>query len=277
MEKLLIIDGSYLLFQSFYGMPRPIRSKGGERIEAAICFLGILGKTIKELKPDFVYVIFDGETELKRKDEYEDYKTNRIDYSLLDVEENPYAQLPLIQSMLDFYQIAYSETKDMEGDDFIAGIVNRYKNSLDIYISSGDRDFFQLICDNVKVFAYRGKLSKIWDKAAIIEKYGFDPKYFATYKALIGDQSDNIKGIKGIGPKSATKLILEHGSLDEIFEHIDNIKQRELLLNFKELCYKNLQIIRLDNANPLELNLADCKKYCENINAIKYLKENNLL
>ena len=106
MKKLLIIDGSSLLFQSFYGMPNQIKNKDGKRVEAVICFVGILQKTIKAISPDKLLVVFDGENNLVRREVNVDYKSNRIDYTVLDSEDTPFPQLEIIKQVLT--QINYS-------------------------------------------------------------------------------------------------------------------------------------------------------------------------
>ena len=259
MNKLLIIDGSALLFQSFYGMPNKIINNKGQYVEAVVCFTGIMLKTIKQVNPHKVLILFDGETHLYRQDIDENYKSNRIDYSKVEDCDNPYAQLDLIKRVLDHLRFAWIETSDCEADDMIASIVNDYKTMLEIVISSPDKDFYQLIDDNVGVFTYRGKVSKLWTRQEIINKYGFDAGCFASFKALIGDKSDNIKGIKGIGYKTAIRLIQGYGNINEIFENINNINPRvaQLLTPNKQLIYQNYKIIELFSKKGL-VKLPDC-------------------
>ena len=222
MNKLLLIDGSQLLFQSFYGMPNKIFNRSGVQIEAVICFAGILRKTIAEINPTHLLVVFDGERKLERKEIDESYKAGRIDYSLVEDTDSPFTQLPLIKQVLNYYNINWVETTYKEADDFIAGICNKYSHDYKIVISSSDKDFLQLIDDNVNVFVYRGKLSMLYTPETFEQRFGFSATSYLHYKCLIGDSSDNVKGIKGIGTKTATNLIKEYSSLQKIMKTLLN-------------------------------------------------------
>ena len=203
MKKLLIVDGSALLFQSFFGMPRQITAKSGERIEAVICFFGILRKTIETVGADMVFVVFDGENELARQEIDEDYKANRPDLG----ENNPFGQLALIRRGLSDCGIKNIETEGLEADDFIAGMVRAAAGQVEIVISSPDKDFWQLINETTSVFTYRGKVSKHQTQDAFFTQFGFSASLYNLYKSLTGDPSDNVLGIAGIGSKRATELI----------------------------------------------------------------------
>ncbi len=278
MKKLLIVDGSSLLFQSFYGMPNKIQNQKGQYVEAVICFLGIMLKTIAMLKPSHLFVAFDGENMLERKDVDSDYKANRKDFSNVDDVDNPFLQLEIIKTVLNHLNIQWFETVNCEADDLIASIVNDYKNQFEIIISSQDKDFFQLISTNVSVFVYRGKISKRWTLEEIKNKYGFDAKHFSTFKSLVGDNSDNIKGIKGIGAVSATKLIKEFGNLHNIFENENQINERlkHLLLNDKEKAFLNFKIIELHSKTNL-MKLPNCEFNLPQVSSTTILKDLNIL
>ena len=253
MKKLLIIDGSALLFQSFYGMPRKIVNNKGQNVEAVICFVGILFKTIAMHSADELLIVFDGENDLARKEIDDQYKSNRQDYSCVEDQDNPFLQLETIKLVLDHLGFKWQETIGCEGDDFIASIVNDNKKQCNIVISSPDKDFYQLICDTVSVFTYRGKVSTLIDKRAVYDKYGFDPVYFDTFKALVGDNSDNIKGIRGIGPKTASTLIKDFGGLENILKNAHKLKSslRDLIVGNKQKLLQNLQIISLKDKTGL--------------------------
>ena len=152
--KLLLVDGSNLLFQMFFGMPARIMNKDGKAIQGTLGFVGALLKIIRMVKPTHVAVFFDGETHNPRTDIDEEYKANREDYSQVAEEENPFSQLPDIYAALNFMGIPFAETTDCETDDWMAGYVKKYDT--EIVISSFDSDFFQLISKRVSILRYRG-------------------------------------------------------------------------------------------------------------------------
>ncbi len=278
MKKLLIVDGCSLLFQSFYGMPKKIQNQQGEYVEAVICFMGILFKIIRMINPTHVFVVFDGETKLERKDFDTDYKANRQDFSNVEDIDNPFIQLEIIKKVLSYINIQWFETFDCEADDLIASVIHDNKDKFEIIVSSQDKDFFQLICENVNVFVYRGKVSKLWTEAEINNKFGFDAKHFSTFKALVGDNSDNIKGINGIGCVTASKLIQQFGDLINIYNNIDQIagKLNSLLKEHKEKAFLNFKIIELHSKTNL-FNLPNCKFILPEISSTELLKNLNIL
>ena len=216
MNRLLIIDGHNLLFQMFFGMPSKIIGNKGCAIQGVIGFIGAINKLVESYNPSHLLVMFDGEKTNPRKDILEEYKANRIDYSAVPDDENPFTQLPYIYEALDYMGIRWSETTDCETDDVIAAYATKYGHSSEIIISSFDSDYFQLINDNVKVVRYRGKCSMLCDEQYINEKYGVSPSLYLDFKCLVGDTADNIPGVKGIGPKTAAKLINSLGNIDAI-------------------------------------------------------------
>lgn len=252
-----MVDGSALLFQSFYGMPNKIKTDNGEYVEAVICFVGILRKVIDMVTPDFLCVIFDGENKLERKNVDSDYKSNRTDFTDADEADNPFAQLDKIKEILDLFNIYNFETTDCEADDYIAGLVKEYDNQLHTIIFSPDKDFYQLISNTTNVFHYRGKKSELIDPESFKSKFNFEPQFFADYLSLIGDKADNISGVKGVGKITATKLIAEFSTINNLFKNIEKIKNnklKELIVNNKEKILKNYEIINLFNVKPRKIN-----------------------
>ena len=157
MDKLLIIDGSNLFLQMFYGMPSRIVDSQGKAIQGTVGFVGALLKIIRRVKPTHIVAVFDGEHENGRCELDADYKKNRIDYSAVNEAENPFTQLPDVYRALDHLSINYIETADCEADDLIASYVLSYCGDTEIVICSYDSDFFQLIGERVSVLRYRGK------------------------------------------------------------------------------------------------------------------------
>ena len=156
MDKLLLVDGSNLLFQMFFGMPARIVNQSGKAIHGTMGFVGALLKIIRMTEPTHIAVLFDGEHENARAALNTDYKANRIDYSEMPESENPFSQLSDIYSALDYLKIRHAETTVCETDDWIAAYALAYGKEAQIVISSFDSDYFQLLSENVSVLRYRG-------------------------------------------------------------------------------------------------------------------------
>lgn len=258
MNRLLIIDGSNLLFQMFLGMPARIVNKQGKAIQGTLGFVGALLKIIRKVKPTHIVVLFDGEHENGRSDFDSDYKANRVDYSEVPEEENPFSQLNDVYAALDFIGIKHTETINCEADDLIAAYALSFGQEMEIMISSLDSDFFQLITDKVSVLRYRGKNTAVCTPEYIMEKFGIIPEQYADLKSLTGDTSDNIKGADKIGPKTAALLLNEFGNLENILANAENIKKtsiKESVIRNTEKLKSNYKIIKLGNVVPLPFAL----------------------
>ncbi len=258
MQKLLIIDGSNLLFQMFYGMPSRIVNKDGKAIHGTLGFVGAMLKIIRQTNPTHVVIIFDGEHQNARTETDPDYKANRPDYSQMAEEETPFSQLSDICKALTWLKIPYTETTDCETDDVIAAYALRYGRDMQVVISSFDSDFFQLITPNVSVLRYRGENSVLCDEEYIRAKFGINPSQYADFKALTGDAADNIKGVNKIGPKTASKLLQSFGDLKTLMgeaERIDKACIRASIIASSERIKKNVALIRLNACAALPFDL----------------------
>lgn len=259
MTKLLIIDGSNLLFQMFFGMPARIINKDGKAIQGTLGFVGALLKIIRKTESTHVAVLFDGEHENNRKELNADYKANRVDYSEVAEAENPFSQLPDIYAALDYLGIKHTETTTCETDDWIAGYAMTYGQEMEIVISSFDSDFFQLITDKVSVLRYRGDKTLICTLSYIEEKFGIDPTQYADFKSLVGDTADNIKGADKVGPKTAALLLEEFGTLEGVIANAENIKKpsiKESIRRNAERLRMNYRLIKLENVVELPFELS---------------------
>ena len=276
LEKLLIVDGHNLLFQMFFGMPSRIINKQGKAIQGTLGFVGALRKIIKLSEATHVVVIFDGEHENARTETDPDYKTNRMDYSKVPDEANPFSQLEDIFSALDFMGIKYFEEQEFEADDVIAGYAITYCKDMQIVISSFDSDFFQLINDNVSVLRYRGDNTVICDAAYVQNKFGVLPGRYADFKSLTGDNSDNIKGAKKIGIKTAAVLVNQFGNLQNIISGADSIAKpsvRQSVMESRSRLENNYTLIKLANNAALKYEIgALLYKGCS-FSTIEILKE----
>lgn len=262
MNRLLVIDGHNLLFQMFFGMPSRIIGRQGCAIQGVIGFIGALNKLADTYNPSHLLVMFDGEKSNPRKNILEEYKANRIDYSEVPDEENPFTQLPYIYEALDYMGVKWAETTDYETDDVIAAYAIEYGGDFEVFISSFDSDYFQLINDKVKVIRYRGKSSVLCDEKYIYEKYGVPPSLYLDFKCLVGDTSDNIPGIRGIGPKTAAKLINSFGDIESIknrSSEIENEKIRLAIIEGETILKRNAALIKLDKGAALPFTLEEIR------------------
>ena len=254
MDRILLVDGHNLLFQMFFGMPSKIPSRDGRDIRGVIGFVGGVLRLIRIINPTHVAVIFDKETHNPRCDILDEYKANRPDYGALSDEENPFLILPDIYSALDAIGISHTEAEGCECDDIISSYARYYGKDTEVYISSYDSDFFQLINENVRIIRYKGDFSVICDKEYIMKKFSTRPALYADAKALFGDSSDNIPGIMGVGPKTAAKIVNSYGSVDKMLADtsaIDNPKYRALVEENRDKILRNVALIRLDAHAPL--------------------------
>ena len=273
--KLLIVDGSNLLFQMFFGMPARIIGANGKAIQGTLGFVGALLKIIGMTDPTHVAVLFDGESHNPRTDLNEDYKANRPDYSQIPEEENPFSQLPDIYAALDYLGLAYAETTDCEADDWISGYARTYGTDHDIVISSFDSDFFQLITDRVHVLRYRGDKSVICDPTYIQEKLGICPSQYADYKSLTGDTADNIRGAYKVGPKTAASLIREYGTLENLLAQAETISKpsvRASILQDADRLRINYQLIKLQGCERLPFTLEQMEYRDSGVGTTEVLK-----
>jgi len=259
MSKLLLIDGHNLLFQMFYGMPARIPGKDGRPIHGVVGFMGALIKVLEAVGPTHILTVFDGESGSDRNEILPDYKGNRPDFNGLPEEETPFSQLPGIRKCLDHIRIRHYETDGVEADDLIAAYAALAEETV---ILSNDADFYQLVSPTVFVYLYRGKKSVIMDEAAVTAKFGVPPRYIPDHKALSGDHSDNIKGVPGVGPVTAARLINAFGSMEEILRHageVTPLRLRDALTADAARLRQNRRLIELNRPAALPYTLDELR------------------
>lgn len=259
---MLLVDGHNLLFKMFFGMPFPFYNDNNVNITGTVGFVGTVVKMIKYLKSDECLVVFDGEGSRNVRDD-EDYKANRqTDYGSLSDEENPFTQLRFIKAVLDYLNIKWIETDGIECDDYIAIISKNYDG--EVFISSTDTDFYQLVNDRIKIIRFRGKNTVFVDEKFIEEKFSILPSDFALYKALVGDTADNIKGIHKVGPKTAVNIInaLKNSNFDKFYDiYTDNLETIKHNLNLIELPNSTIDLLKysLENYEIVPASLKNFK------------------
>lgn len=250
MGKLMIIDGHNLLFRMFYGIPNKVYNHLGKPVHGIIGFVGSVIKLVRGNEITNIVIVFDSEVKSEKFNDPK-YKENRIkDYSCYSEDENPFSQLAGIKKCLDYMSIKYLEIEKAEADDVIASIVSVYQDNFDeILIVSTDKDYFQLINSKVKVLSPRGKLSILYNDEKLKEKFDVEASKYVIYRSLIGDKSDNIEGLKGIGKKTASTLLRNYNSVKEIYANINNMKERtaNILLENQQILLHNIELITLNS------------------------------
>lgn len=241
MQKIFLVDTSSLFFRAFYAV-RPLTSPSGMPTNAIYGFLSMIIRLLKDEKPDYLVFCYDRKEPSFRKDIYPEYKANRS-----ETPEELIPQIPYIKKLADMMGISSIEMQSYEADDLIGTLAKMAeKNNMQAYIVSGDKDFGQLVSDHI--FLYDTMKDHVLGVTGVIEKWGIHPKHFIDYLALVGDSSDNIPGVRGIGPKGAQKLLEEYDSLEGIYQHVDEIKgsTKDKLVANKEnafLSYKLATIV----------------------------------
>ena len=252
--KLLLIDGNSVLFRGFYATcyGNIMKTSKGVYTNAVYAFAHMMDKALKMIEPDYCVVAFDKGKHTFRHDIAPDYKGGRK-----ETPEELKGQFQLVREMLDGYHIPYLEYDDIEADDIIGSLAKKYK--IDTCILSSDRDMLQLIDNTTSVYVMRKGMSDIaeMDETALMDEWGLRPYQIIDYKGLAGDTSDNIKGVEGVGDKTAVKLLTEFDTCEGIYEHINEIKGKlqEKLIKDKDSCFlsKTLATIKTDCDIPLEL------------------------
>ncbi len=261
MERLLIVDGNNLLFQMFYGMPSKIYNKSGQTIHATIGFVSAIQRLIKLVDASFVVVVFDGDANQERIDEYKDYKANRVNnWDELPSDEVPFNEEENIIKCLTFMGIKVLKSINMEADDLIASLTLSNCEDYKIYISSNDSDFYQLINDNVSIIKYKGKNSKIIDKNEFYNIFNFNSSKYVFYKSLVGDSADNIKGISGIGKVRATKIVSCCDSFEKLLEIKNELLPKKIASSLEDEMNKiftNKKIITLTQSPIINYDIIE--------------------
>ncbi len=253
--KLLILDGNSVINRAYFGV-KPLTNREGLYTHAIYGFLNIVEKLEKEEHPDAVCVAFDLHGPTFRHLQYDGYKATRH-----GMPEELAQQMPVMKQVLTAMNIPIYECQGWEADDVI-GTVGRIcgNNDWDCVIATGDRDSLQLIDKHVKVKLVISKpgqtTAKIYDEDVFREEYGFEPKRMVDLKALMGDNSDNIPGVAGVGPKTATELLLKFGSLDGIYNNLDDAsirpKLREKLEEGKRMAYLSYDLATIRCEAPID-------------------------
>jgi DNA polymerase-1 len=225
MKKLVLIDSNAVIHRAYHALPKTMSNRKGEMTNAVYGFTTTLIKILEDLKPEYVAASFDVSKKTFRHEQYVEYKAHRV-----AADQELYDQMPRVREILSALNIPIYEKEGFEADDCIGTIADKFEkrhgqSEMEVYVVTGDKDLFQLVDGNIFVYSLKKGLSQleIVDRKKIKEEYGLDPEDFVDLKALAGDASDNIPGVPGIGPKTATTLIQTFDSLEGLYQSIEAV------------------------------------------------------
>ena len=282
MDKIILLDGNSLSYRAFYAMPA-LQNKSGLYTNSIYGFTLMLERMLEDIKPKYALVAFDKGKQTFRHKTYQDYKGTRDKTPSELVEQFGY-----VRELLDSYGIKYEEHFDYEADDIIGSYAKlAEKAGLEVIIISGDKDLTQLASDNITIYYTRRGVTEVdhYTPEFINEKYGLSPEQIIDMKGLMGDKSDNIPGIAGIGEKTAIKLLAEYKTVENVLDNIDNIsgkKLKERLAEGKEDALLSKELATIFTEVPVENKLEDLtfsenrskkKELFEKLEFVSFLKK----
>jgi len=261
--RLLILDSHGILFRAFFALgkqPNPMTTSQGELTFATYGYAESLLRVIDQLAPTHLCAAWDAKGKTFRHEMYPEYKATRK-----PTPPELIPQMERVKELLKAFSIPIYELLGYEADDIAGTIASQAASkNIETWIATLDSDLVQLIEPNVNLFMFRPyqRDTVKYDEVKATERYGFPPKYMIDYKALRGDTSDNIAGIKGIGDKTATKLINEFGSVESIYKNIDDISQqtvRNKLIDSEELALANKSLVTIVKNVPINFDFDSCE------------------
>ena len=258
-KKLVIIDGSSLLYRAFYALPPTMTSPEGVPTNAIFGFLRMLLGLYRDLNPEYMAVTFDKDRHTFRTDMYDGYKATRK-----PAPQELVPQFDLIRDVLSTMGVAVYSLDGYEGDDILGTLSLRYEKELPVNIVTGDRDALQLSSEKTTVLLTQKGITQMaaMTPEAIQEKYHITPSQVIDMKALMGDTADNIPGVPGIGKKTALKLLTQYETLDNLYAHVEEIKgaQGKKLSANKDMAYLSYELAKIKRDIPLETTLEEMKQ-----------------
>ncbi len=275
MKRLLILDSNSLMNRAFYALP-PLTNDDGVNTNAIYGFTNMLFKMKDEINPDNIIATFDKKSPTFRHKEYSEYKAGRK-----KMPPELGEQFPIIKELLKYMGIKTFEIDGFEADDII-GTISKFgeENDMEVYIVTGDKDALQLASEKTKVVITKKGVTEtaIYDYKAFMDEFEITPTQFIDVKGLMGDKSDNIPGVPGVGEKTAFKLIKEYGSLEEVLKNIPEIsgkKLKENLENNMEQAIFSKKLATIMREVPLDINLSDIENADDiNLTELKKLSKN---
>ena len=265
-KKFVIIDGNAIIHRAYHALP-PLTARDGTMVNAVFGFTSMLLKVLNDVKPEYLALSFDVAGGTFRDEVYEDYKATRV-----KADDELYNQIPLVHKMVEAFDIPIYTKEGYEADDVIGTLVKKMekeKGGIENIVVTGDMDILQLVDKKTKVFGLRKGMSDIvmYGEGEVKEKYGFGPERVVDYKALRGDPSDNIPGVKGIGEKTAKQLIGSIGGVKEIYKDL-KAKKSKIREQFKSGVVTKLEQGEKDAMMSQELATIVC-----NVPGVKFKLE----
>ncbi len=262
MKKLVLVDANSIIHRAFHALP-PFKTNDGELVNAVYGFCSTMLNILHRIKPDYLTVSFDVSKKTFRHKEYKEYKAKRV-----KAPDELYEQFDRIREILDLLEVPVHEMEGYEADDVIATICEKVKGKdIKVFIVTSDKDALQLVNDNAVVVspAKGGNDGSVYNPETVEEKFGLKPDQIIDFKAIMGDASDNIPGVRGIGAKGATKLLQEYKTLDGIYNHLDEVKGaiHNKLENQKEEAYFSQKLVQLVHDVPIDFDLEKTKYHPE--------------
>jgi DNA polymerase-1 len=253
-SKAILIDGNNIAYRAFYAIPDNIATSSGILTNAVLGFTNMLLKLIEDQNPDTIICAFDSKVPTFRHKIFDQYKIHRK-----KMPDELSKQFPLIKEVLDAFSIIYLEKDGFEADDILAAVAGKISQEYDhIIIVTGDKDILQLVSDNIKVMGLKRGITDtlIYDKRVVEERFGVSPERIKDLLALMGDSSDNIPGVPGIGPKTAKALVKKYGCVEDIYENINKVQNprlKQLLIDNRDIAILSKKLTSLETAQDINI------------------------
>ena len=258
-DRMLIIDGNSLMHRAFYALPS-LTNRDGLHTNVIYGFVNMINKLIEQYEPKYIAIAFDRKEPTFRHKEYPEYKAKR-----LKMPEDMAEQIPYLKEVIDAMNIKRIEVEGYEADDII-GTISKLSDAegISTFIVTGDRDAFQLITENVHVLMTKKGISEMeeYDKDKLLSQYEINPEQVIDLKGLMGDASDNIPGVPGVGEKTALQLLKQFKNIEEILENTEKIKKNKVRQNIetnRDIALLSKKLATIVTDVPLEITIEDLK------------------
>lgn len=255
MKKIILIDGNAIFHRAYHSLP-PFKTSEGETTNAIYGFLRMLIDVYLKEQPEYLGIAWDRKAPTFRHEQFKEYKATRS-----APPDDLYPQLPRLKEILNAFRIPLLEKDGYEADDLLGTAAHKAEKqpNLEVVILTGDQDAFQLVSEKIHIMTpVKGVTEvKMYTPKQVVEKLGVRPDQIIDYKAISGDTSDNIPGVPGIGPKGAVELLNKYDNLDNIYEHLDELKpgQRTKLENGRESAYLSRELATIHTDSPVDFDI----------------------